>query len=208
MDDDAIWLTIDAERASLADLLSSLSGTEWQHPSLCAGWTVRHVAAHLTLAPHITFGDALAGFVKARANFNRMVYDTAVRQARRPVPELVALLRSAAGSRRLAPGQKLKDALMDVLVHGQDIALPLGRTHPIPPTAAVVSADHLWQMGFPFHARRRLRGLQLTATDVDWSAGSGTQITGPIDALLLLLAGRTAGVPRLTGDGRGLLKPP
>jgi hypothetical protein len=54
-------------------------------------------------------------------------------------------------------------------------------------------------MGFPFHARRRLRGLRLTATDVDWSAGSA-QISGPIDALLLL-NGRTAGVPRLTGDG-------
>lgn len=205
MNDDAIWLAIDSERMSLADLLSSLSDAEWRSPSLCAGWTVRDVAAHLTLAPHITFGDALTGFIKARGSFNRMVYDTAVKQARRPVPELVTLLRCAVGSRRLAPGQKLKDALMDVLVHGQDIALPLGRTRPIPPAAAVVSADHLWQMGFPFYTRRRMRGLRLTATDVGWSVGSGAQITGPMDALLLLLADRAAGLPRLAGEGLAVL---
>lgn len=205
---DEIWAVIDAERASLADLFASLSDSEWRSPSLCAGWTVQDVAAHLTLAPYITVGEALSGFVHARGSFNRMVHDTAVMQARLSHPELVALLRGAVGRRRLAPGQKLKDALMDVLVHGQDIALPLARHRAVPADAAVLSADHTWRMGFPFHAQRRLRGLRLIATDAAWSVGSGAEVAGPIDALLLLLTGRTATIPMLTGDGVAVLRSP
>ena len=50
MDRDEVWRAIDAERISLADLLDSLGEREWETPSLCAGWRVRDVAAHLTLA--------------------------------------------------------------------------------------------------------------------------------------------------------------
>lgn len=196
-----MWQAIDVERAGLADLFESLSAAEWQQASLCESWTVRDVAAHLTLAPTIRLGGALIAIVRARGSFHRMVHDTAVAQARRPTTDLVTLLRDAVGSRHLAPGQKLKDALFDVLVHGQDVALPLGRHRAMPPAAAVVAADHVWQMGFPFHARKRLRGLHLTATDVAWSAGTGAEVSGPIDALLLLMAGRTDAVARLGGPG-------
>lgn len=205
MDSNELWLAVDAERARTAELLEGLSDVEWTHPSLCAGWTVRDVAAHLTLAPQITIGGALVEFTKARGSFHRMVHDTAVKQAALPTAELVALLRGAVGCRRLAPGQKLKDALMDVLVHTQDVALPLGRTWPMPAQAATTSADHLWQMGWPFHTQRRMRGLRLVATDVEWSAGDGAEVRGSIDALLMLLAGRTATVPQLTGDGVALV---
>jgi uncharacterized protein (TIGR03083 family) len=201
MERNDIWPVLDAERASIADLLESLSDTEWTYPSLCVDWTVRDVAAHHSLAPLITFADALVGITRARGSFNRMVHDTAKRQALRSTGELVALVRAGVGSRRLAPGQKLKDALMDVLVHGQDIALPLGRHRPMPSEAAITSADHLWRIGFPFHARKRLRGCRLVATDVEWSAGDGAEISGTIDALLMLLAGRAATLPRLHGDG-------
>lgn len=201
MERDEMWAVLDAERASLADLLATLSADEWAHPSLCAGWTVRDVAAHLALAPRITLGTALVEISRARGSFNRMVHDTAKRQAWRPTSELVGLMRAAIGSRRLAPGQKLKDALMDILVHGQDITVPLGRPRAMPPEAAVTSAEHLWRMGFPFRTRRRLAGYRLVATDVDWSAGDGAEVSGPIDALLPLLAGRTATLPRLTGAG-------
>jgi hypothetical protein len=58
---------------------------------------------------------------------------------------------------------------------------------------------------FAFGGRRRLRGFRLTASDVEWSAGAGATVEGPIEALLLLLTGRTAGLPRLTGDGAAAL---
>lgn len=110
-------------------------------------------------------------------------------------------LRDIVGSRRLAPGQRLRDALMDVLVHGQDIAVPLGRCRAMPLEAGRASAEHLWWIGFPFHARKRLRGFRLVATDVDWAVGDGAEIRGPIAGILPLLAGRTAVLARLAGDG-------
>lgn len=199
MDDTRMWQTIDAERAATADLLASLTDDQWAQPSLCAGWTVREVAAHLTLGPRMGLGGTLVAFVKARGGFNRMVDQTARAEARRPAAEIVAELRGTVGRHRLAPGQSLKNALLDAMVHAQDIALPLGVDHAMPVDAAVVVADDLWRMGFPFHARRRFAGRRLTATDTAWSAGEGAEISGPIEALAMLLAGRTATIPRLTG---------
>ena len=66
MNRDAVWGAIDAERASLADLLDSLGEQEWEVPSLCAGWRIRDVAAHLTLA-QIRPLPAVVAAVRARA---------------------------------------------------------------------------------------------------------------------------------------------
>ena len=78
------------------------------------------------------------------------------------------------------------EPLLDVLVHGQDIVLPLGRTRPMPTAAAAAAAQRAWDLRFPFRARKRLAGLRLTATDTDWAVGSGVPVDGPIAALLLL----------------------
>lgn len=199
MDETQMWQTIDSERAATADLLAGLTDVEWTYPSLCTGWTVREVAAHLSLAHRTGVGVVLREIVKARGSFNRMIDQTARTEARRPTEELVAELRGAVGVHRLAPGQSLKNAMMDVMVHTQDMALPLGIERHMPIEAAVVSADDLWRIGFPFHARKRLAGYRLVATDADWSAGVGTEVSGPIEALLMLLAGRSATIPRLTG---------
>lgn len=51
MEDDRIWHHIHAERATLAAHLGDLSDAEWQGPTLCAGWTVHDVAAHVIAHP-------------------------------------------------------------------------------------------------------------------------------------------------------------
>ena len=80
--------------------------------------------------------------------------------------------------------------------------MPLGLPATMPLEAAREGADRVWRMGWPFWARRRLRGVRLAATDVDWEAGEGVEVRGPIQALLLLLTGRTeAALPHLTGPG-------
>ncbi|MBA2507260.1 MAG: hypothetical protein H0V32_00750 [Nocardioidaceae bacterium] len=57
-------------------------------------------------------------------------------------------------------------------------------------------------MGWPFHARRRLRGLRLVATDADLSVGDGALVEGTVGDLLLLITGRTAAATRrLRGPG-------
>jgi uncharacterized protein (TIGR03083 family) len=207
---DAVWAATDRERASLADLLDGLTAQEWEQPSLCAGWRVREVAAHLALA-HTGLGPALLALGRAGGSFDRMVRDTALRHATAPTGQLVGEIRAMVGSRRRAPGITHLEPLLDVLVHGQDIAIPLGRPRPVPVEPAVAAATRVWTTGWPlstaFHARRRLRGLRLVATDAEWSAGEGERVEGPIGAQLLLLTGRTtAAVGRLDGPGADRLR--
>ncbi|MGY1637553.1 maleylpyruvate isomerase family mycothiol-dependent enzyme [Geodermatophilus sp. SYSU D00742] len=206
MDLDDVWRTIDAERADLADLLEELSPAEWETPSLCADWRVGDVAVHLTQA-HMGPREALVAAVRARGSFDRMIRDSALRAAPLPPAECARRLRAMVGSRRRAPFISPLEPLIDVLVHGQDIVRPLGRTRPMPPAAAAVAAGRVWEMGFPFSARRRLRGFRLSATDTDWTAGEGAPVEGPIADLLLLVTGRDAALDRLDGAGaRGLAR--
>jgi uncharacterized protein (TIGR03083 family) len=130
-----------------------------------------------------------------------MVHDTAVRQARLPVREYAPRLRAMAGSRKKAPGVSHLEPLIDVLVHGQDIAIPLGRTRPVPTQAAMAAADRVWPDLFPWRAARKLGGFRFAATDGTWSAGDGQLVEGPIGAILLLLTGRDAALPQLSGPG-------
>ena len=203
MDRGQSWQVITEQRLGLARLLQGLSDAEWEQPSLCAGWRVRDVAAHVALAPQVPgLGSMLADAIRAHGSFHRLNHDVAVRHAARPTRVIVAELRMHADSRRLPVVTNYRNILFDVLVHAQDIAIPLGRDYPMPSEAARVGADRVWTMGWPFWARRRLRGVQLLATDIDWSAGAGVELRGPIGMLLLLLTGRTAtAVPHLSGTG-------
>ena len=200
MDLDGVWRTIDAERSSLADLFEDLSPAEWSTPSLCDAWRVGDVAVHLTQA-HMGLGAALVPAIRAGGSFDRMIRDSALRAAPLPPEECARRVRAMVGSRRTAPFITPMEPLIDVLVHGQDIALPLGRTRDMPPAAAAGAATRVWDTGFPFRARRRLAGLRLQATDADWAVGSGEPVEGPIAALLLLVTGRDAALDQLSGDG-------
>jgi uncharacterized protein (TIGR03083 family) len=201
------WQVIEHQRRSLADLLANLTEEQWETPSLCAGWRVRDVAAHLATAsqPPSIAGMLVEG-ARARGRFHTLNHDIAVRYADRPGVDLVAELRAHAASRRLPVVTNYRNTLFDVLVHAQDIALPLGLDHPMPVEAARAGAQRVWAMGWPFWARRRLRSLRLVATDTDWTAGEGAPVEGPVAALLLLLTGRTALLHRLTGPGAAQLR--
>jgi uncharacterized protein (TIGR03083 family) len=200
MDRDEVWQTIDDERCGLADFLDDLSASEWETPSLCADWRVRDVVAHLTLAHTGPLRGAL-WMLRARGNFNRMVRDSALWQARLPVEQLAARLRDMVGSREKAVGVTYLEPLIDILVHGQDIAIPLARSRLMPAQAAATAATRVWSMGWPFGAKRKLSGLRFVATDHSWSCGQGLPIEGPMAAILLLLTGRRAALPQLCGPG-------
>ena len=109
-----------------------------ERPSLCAGWRVRDVAAHLSMvslppAPATMLREG----VRARGNFHRLNHDVAVRAAGRPTADIAADLRRHAASRRVPVVTNYRNVLFDVLVHGQDIAIPLEIDRPMPAPAAV-----------------------------------------------------------------------
>ena len=193
---DTVWGHVDRERAELADLLDTLTPQEWEIPSLCEAWRVREVGAHLTQAT-TGLGPTVVAMVRARGRFDVMIRDLALRQAAAVPPEEYAgRIRAMVGSRRKAPGVTPLEPLIDVLVHAQDILRPLGRTRPTDPAAGALAAQRAWSMGFPFHARKRLAGLHLVATDHPWQAGEGTRVEAPVGELLLLVTGRDADVGR------------
>ncbi|WP_062999543.1 maleylpyruvate isomerase family mycothiol-dependent enzyme [Nocardia mikamii] len=206
IDTEQIWQAVAAERTSLVELLRSLPDNGWEQPSLCAGWRVRDVVAHLILSADSGLGAILLNLIRARGDFDRMVRDTAIRHAdRRTTTQLLAELHDSIGARITPVGTTAVDRLMDLLVHGQDIAIPLGITREMPVAAAELALDRIWNGGFPFHARKKFGSYRLVATDSAWTAGAGPVIEGSVTNLLLLITGRRPAPDRLTGDGAAQL---
>lgn len=211
---DVIWSEIDDQRSRTATLLERLTGEQWDHPSLCAGWTVRHVAAHLTLQrQHV--GDIVRFIAEhprllRSLTLNRTIHDSALLQAALPTDELVARIRSGIGSRRHNVLVTPRETLIDCLVHSQDIAVPLGIALEMRTTGAVIAATRIWDtrrtwLGTVFR-QLPVEGYRLAATDADWSVGAGPEVRGPIAAIVLLLTGRRVALERLEGRGAAQLR--
>jgi uncharacterized protein (TIGR03083 family) len=201
------WQAIDDQRLALTDVLARLSDDEWQLPSLCDGWTVRDVTAHLTMQ-QVGPGALLMqipAMIKARGNLDRLIHDAARRRAALPTTQLIAEIRGMVGSRRHNFGVTYRETLTDILVHSQDITVPLGRRLAMPVDAAALAATRIWSMDRMFHAAKRLTGYRLTATDTNWTVGEGAEVNGPVGSILLLLTGRPIDLPLLSGPGVGSL---
>ena len=185
------WRAVAAERASLAELLASLSEHQWDHDSLCADWRIRDVVAHIALSSNSDIATILVNLIRARLDLHGMIRDTAIRHAENTTAaQLLAELRAGIQLRRTPVGTTPADRLMDLLVHGQDIAIPLGITREMPIAAARLSLERVWTMGATFEARKQLAGNRLVANDIDWTAGEGPVIEAPVGELLLLVTGR------------------
>ncbi|MBP2325732.1 uncharacterized protein (TIGR03083 family) [Kibdelosporangium banguiense] len=209
MDTDQVWHAIDAHRLSVAGLLDDLSEEDWSRPSLCDGWTVRDVAAHLTLQqlrPGRIFREvAQAPRLLVAGGVNAITRELAKQHSSEPTDQIIAAIRATVGSRVHNFGVTPKETLIDILVHSQDIAIPLNRRLDIPPDAAAFAATRAWRLRRLFRTHKKLSGFRLTATDTDWAVGEGTPVTGPITALLLVIAGRQVALRHLTGKGAATL---
>ncbi|WP_280468963.1 maleylpyruvate isomerase family mycothiol-dependent enzyme [Nocardia cyriacigeorgica] len=191
--EEQIWQAVAAERRRLIDMLADLPEQAWDQDSLCGGWRVRDVVAHVVISSEAKVGWLLWQLVRAGGSIDRLNRDTAIHLAVQV--DSAELLRRfhACVDRRFTPiGSTPTDRLMDLLVHGQDIAVPLGLRYEIPAEPARWALHRIWTMGWPFHAARKLAGYRLTATDTDWSAGEGAMVTAPAATLLLVLTGRVS----------------
>jgi uncharacterized protein (TIGR03083 family) len=191
-----------AERADLARYLACLTPEQWDAPSLCARWSVKDVVAHVISYEELGPAGLLRRFAKGwvvRAN------EVGVREFAALSPQqLLDFLDHHLTPRGLTAGFGGMIALVDGTIHQQDIRRALGQPRDIP-------ADRLVRVlglvpGNPrLGAGRRIRGLRLHATDVDWAHGAGPEVTGPGEALLLAMTGRPAAVGDLDGPGRATL---
>jgi uncharacterized protein (TIGR03083 family) len=202
LDDAAVLLALTTERLALCTRLDELDDASWSVPTPCSGWTVKDVVAHLTLSTRQTAIDFVRGMVRHRGNFDRMNAEQARSwSVQHTTAELLDLLRESAGSRQTSFGSSYRDGLIDVIVHGQDIARPLGALWIVPPADVVVALDHALSNRW-YGAPKRLAHATLVATDLDWTWGSGpSQIVGPCIDLLLVATGRPEGMDNLTGPG-------
>lgn len=205
-----LWSTIAAERLKLADLLDTLTPEQWATPSLCGEWMVRDVAAHLVM-PHGPALKTMALFgldmVRARGRFERANTLATARTAKLPTDEIVARLRRTAKSRFVPPMLPPVASLAEILVHSQDIRVPLGVKDTGDPQMWAPVLDFVLSPA----ARRGFTGpglptLTWVAEDVDLRRGSGDVIQGPVAALALAVMGRPAFADELSGPGLTVLR--
>lgn len=197
---------IAGERRRVADLLDGLDDAQWATPSLCDGWTVRDVAAHLTAGwsyPKLGFGRLMLrhrGFDGANAVAAREL-------ATRSTAEIVTDLRDNADNPFSPPIVGLVAQLADVITHGQDIARPLGLDHDVDPSVVRPALDlSVSRKAGLVSPTKHRDGVRFMTDDQAWSWGSGADVTGSSTTILLALLGRSAAVDALDGPGAATLR--
>lgn len=195
-------------RLLIADTVEGLSPEQWETETLCAGWDVRTLVAHLGQPMVVSFGRMVLTALRHGGDIDRAVDTTARRLARRPIPELIATIRAHAGDQISPPRIGPHGPFVDACVHLRDLARPLGldADATIEDWAAVAAYLVSSDVAPSLVPGGRLDGLRLVATDAVWQHGTGAELRGPIEALCLAATGRVAACADLTGPGRDLLQ--
>lgn len=194
-----------AERSELLDLLTTLTADQWLAPSLCDAWSVRDVAAHVVSYDELSTGGTVAVFLRGGLRPGK-VNDVALDRYRGATPdEIVELVARCQRPRGLPSAFSGGIALTDGTIHQQDIrrALGISRTIPADRLRAVLEFS-LTAPTLPSRSNRR--GLRLVAPDIDWSSGTGPEVVGDGEAILMAVAGRAHPLPELNGPGADLLR--
>jgi uncharacterized protein (TIGR03083 family) len=196
---------IQAERRALADDLAVIDPAQWTHSTWCDKWCVQDMVGHLIAAASITAPHFFAGFVRSGFSFNRFVEGDLKPFAAGTPDEVLERFRGIVDSTRTPPGPKYV-ALGEVMVHGEDIRRSLGTVGSHPDEHLRSLATMYVKTGAPLHGKRRSAGLRFVATDVDWAAGDGPEVTGPAMSLIMGMVGRRGALDDLAGPGLDTLR--
>ena len=199
-DDTMTWKLIHHERASMADTLAGLTPAQWALPSLCGGWTVRQTAAHIVTGAEQTTGRFMGHMVANGFRFNKMMDVDAKKLATRPPDEIISRLRARVTTTNRPPAPAVT-MLGEIVVHSDDIRRPLGLPNDIDHEALIACLEMYKNASFPVGTKKRIDGLRLVATDVEWTHGKGPEVTGRALPLMMVMTGRAAGLEDLDGDG-------
>lgn len=191
---------IAAERRELADVLAGLPPEAWDRPTLCAGWRVREVVAHITMPFRYSTARFALELIRSGGRFTRMADRCARHDATASPDELTAALRDNVTHPWTPPGAGLDAALTHDVIHGLDITTPLGIDPRLPEATLRTVLTTVAGPASRKHFGVDLDGIELHARDIDWSYGTGTLVSGTAQNVALILCGRTLGAGQLRGD--------
>ena len=197
---DDIWPVVHAERRALAEDLAGLTPEQWATPSLCSGWSVHDVLAHMVATAQETPAGFFAAMVRSGFRIERMTAKRIAEERSGGPAATLAAFRGVETATSAPPGPKLS-WLGEALVHSSDIRRPLGIPH-APPLDAVTKVTEFYAgSNVLIGGKRRVAGLTLKAIDTDWSHGDGPLVEGPATSLMLATTGRMAALADLRGPG-------
>lgn len=200
-----VWTMVRAERAALLGDLERLEAAQWDSPSLCVGWTVHDVVAHLVDTARTTRLGFVLSLARARFDFDRHNARGVARHRGASPQETLAGLRSVT-SRRSTPPAPLDSRLVEEVVHGEDIRRPLGLARSYPEEAVLRALQLQTRTPAAFGGAKELMArVRLRAKDADVSIGEGPEVSGSALSLLLAVCGRRVAEDELHGPGVALL---
>ena len=192
---------IAAERRELARVLSDLPASAWDAQTLCAGWRVREVVAHMTMPFRYSAARFAAELARSGGRFNAMSDRIARRDAAAvSAADLLSILQDNATNPWKPPGGGYLGALTHDVIHGLDITVPLGIGRRVPADRLRAVLDAIAAPKARKHFGTDLSGVRLRAEDIDWASGSGKQLSGAAQDLALVLCGRKLPPGRLHGE--------
>lgn len=200
-----MWETIEAERRALAGDLDGLAQDGWAAPSLCAGWSVQDVLAHMTGTAKITPGSFFPKLLASGLSFNRLQAKDIAHEKGGSPADTLASFEAVVTSRKHPPGPA-DTMLGETIIHAQDIRGALGIEHDYPADAVIQVADFYKNSNLIVGTKRRISGLTLRATDTEWTHGTGPEVAGPIVDLVMAMTGRKSPDATLTGEGAPTLR--
>jgi uncharacterized protein (TIGR03083 family) len=201
----SVWAAVHAERCRLVDDLEGLSQEQWQTASLCPGWTVHDVVAHLVDSATTTRRGFVRQMVTARFDFDRANEHGVARHRAADPQQTLEALRAVIDRTDTPPGP-VATRLVEAYVHGEDVRRPLGIEGAYPPPQVMQALRYVARTGASFGGgRERVQGLCLDPVDADGSIGAGAPVRGTAISLLLAASGRPVQAAELAGGGAGLL---
>jgi uncharacterized protein (TIGR03083 family) len=203
-----------SELADIAVYASQLDQDQLASPSLCSEWRIDDILSHLAWTATASIPTLAATMWRGRLHPGRAMasaFGRAAIEHRRdtPVEQVIRMLRDVGtGQRPFGPAVRFgrpREFLVDYIVHHVDIRRPVHQSRRIPEDRLIAALEAAPKIGGLIGSRRRIRGLRLEATDIDWTHGDGPVVRGPGEALLLAATGRAIALAELTGDGVPLL---
>lgn len=201
----SVWQVVHDERRALSADLAALSPQRWSEASLCPGWDVHDVVAHLVDSAKTTRWSFVRRMISARFDFDRDNANGIARERRASPAETLTAFDAIVTETKTPPAAPAT-RLVEAIVHGEDVRRPLGIIREYPVDRVLPALQYqLKTSGAMGGGRERAQGVRLVAVDADFASGSGPKVRGTALALLLAVSGRPLPPGELTGPGASVL---